>query len=137
MGFWSDLTQWGQEQVQQEAQRRLNQGGQSAHISAQNEAVADFQQILSSYHAGILTNAAAQQQIQTTAAGFKRLAENLGYPRALAGSLEVTTLASRLAADLRAELTGSGVLAAGLPAVSPTVLIGAAVVAYLLLKKAR
>lgn len=128
MGFWSEVGEWGQEQIQREAQRRMNQGGQSAHIAAQNEANAELSQILNDYHAGIITNASAQQLIQATATGFRRIAETLGYPRALQGSLEITTLASRIAADLRAETSG-GILGAGMGDSSNMLLIGAAMLA--------
>lgn len=105
-GFWSDLWDMGVDAVSNEAHNRFSTAGESAHIAAQNEAVAEFEAAaLTPYRSGRISAEQARQIIRSIASAFASFANRLGYPRALAGAREVEALAERLIMDLGAYTT--------------------------------
>lgn len=107
MGWFSDLVEAGSAELKSEANKRAGQLGQSAHIDAQNQVVADFQRLaLGPYQAGQITAAQAAVKIQQLDQGFTVYAQQLLYPRALQGAADVHTLALNIVRDLQPAIPG-------------------------------
>lgn len=103
----------GIQDASQIATANLSSQGTSAHIAAQNQTVAQFAAILSSYQAGTITNAVAQTQITNTNGTFQSYVAKLGYARALQGGRDVQNLANSILQNLKNAaigITGPGVI---------------------------
>lgn len=111
MGWFSDAVKQGGDFLKQEADRRKSVIGQSAHIDAQNQVVADFETLaLGPYKRREITAAQASQKIDELDRGFTIYTQRLGYQRALNGAADVHRLAVQIIRDLQTASTGGGVV---------------------------